>query len=117
LEEKDISNLIATVGLTDAKSAYDLHTILSSAATQFCDEINKFVLSVKSKMDIPIKKVYVFGEGYKFLGLNEKISSTLNLPVAPLSLSESLVHNNVYEFFKNDIPLFVPSLGGNLAEI
>jgi type IV pilus assembly protein PilM len=116
LEDKDISNLIATVGLTDAQSAYDLKKILTSAATEFCDEVNKFVLSVKSKMDIPIKKVYVFGEGYKMLGLNEKISASLNLPVSPLSLSESLVHNNVYEFFKNDIPLFIPSLGGNLAE-
>lgn len=114
LNKEQISDLIENVGFTDAQTQYNLHEVLQSPFNEFVTEIQRFVISSKEQSAADVRHIYLFGEGTKFAGIEQKISSVIGLPVELFDISNYMQKNNVTEYFKQDWPILVPAVGGSL---
>jgi len=114
LEETEVKKLLETSGFLRQDSKYNIEQVLNSSYNEVVLEIEKFVLSVQSKYSCKITNVYISGEHFKIAGLCEKLSVSLGVPTNVFDIYPFFVKNTVVDFFKADLPLFAPSIGGNL---
>jgi type IV pilus assembly protein PilM len=114
LSQEEINNLLLKVGFSTEKSSYNLNEILSAGLKEFVSEIERFIISTKNKLNLTINDVFIFGEGFKVNSLAEKLSTLLGLKVKVFDIYSYLTSNNAVEFIKNDLSLFIPSIGANL---
>ncbi len=111
--DEEIKKLLETTGFA-TDSSVNLAEILSSSYNEIVAEIEKFVVSAKSKFNVTIDSCYLFGEGFKTHGICEKLTTSLGIKTSLYDLVALFQKNNVVDFFKNDLPIFAPTIGGNL---
>lgn len=121
LKQEDINRLLETVGFSDEAqldsnqlSSYDLSTTLSAPYKEFVSELEKFITSAKNKFNNTINNIFIFGEGFKINSFEKKLSKSLGIEVIIFDIYPYLIKTNVTDFIKNDLPLFIPSIGANL---
>lgn len=112
--DAEIKKLLETIGFSNQQSAYNLTNVLSSPYNLMVSEIEKFIISAKAKYNISVKNLFIFGEGLRIQSIDKKLSASLGLPVNILDLSPFFIKNNMVDFFKNNLFLFIPSIGANL---
>lgn len=113
ISDKDALNILETNGFLP-NGSMDISKIVESPYNEFIAQIQKFLQSIKSTNELSIKKIYMFGEGYKIKGIETKISPSIGIPTEILNPYNLFVKNNVSDFFKNDLPYFIPSIGSNI---
>jgi type IV pilus assembly protein PilM len=115
LSEPEASNLLQTYNFTKQEGQYkNINQIMATPLSEFSKEIEKFLISVKNRMNISINSLIIFGEVTKINQFDSRISSFLGIPATPIDLYPLFNKNNTVDFFKNDLGLFIPSIGGNL---
>lgn len=111
VSEADAKKLLEQVGFTGSSPSYNLEDILSSPYREFVSQIEKFIVSVKSKSNLNIGQLYFFGEGYKVAGLDKKIEISLGLETKIFDIYPQLTKSATVDFFKHDLPLLIPAIG------
>jgi K+-sensing histidine kinase KdpD len=81
---------------------------------RFVEEIKRFVISSKEMTSRNISKVYIFGEGSAFAGLDVKLAESLAIPVEMTNLESSFKKNSVVEYFAHDWNILLPAVGACL---
>ena len=114
IADQEIKNLIETIGFGKSGS-FDLEQVMASAYLEIVSEIEKFIISAKSKFNIPVSEILYFGEGFKLKNLNQKLTTSVGIKTSLMDVYGNLLKNNVADFFKADLPLFVPILGAELT--
>lgn len=121
LKQEDINQLLETVGFSDQaelgsnqSSSYDLSATLSAPFKEFVSELERFITSAKNKFNNNIDNIFIFGEGFKINSFEKKLSNSLGVEVKIFDMYPYLIKNNVTDFIKSDLPLFIPSIGANL---
>lgn len=112
--DEDIKRLLETVGFTASESSIHIADVIASSYNELVAEITKFILSAKTKYNCTITNLYIFGEGSRIPGFAEKMSASLGIPAQLFTIYEYVIKNNVVDFFKNDLPLFIPAIAGNV---
>ncbi|HLL60382.1 MAG TPA: pilus assembly protein PilM [Candidatus Nitrosocosmicus sp.] len=113
LSEHEVTNLLETNGF-DNSASYDISKIIESPYNEFQLEIQKFIQSAKSSYDVTINKLFIFGEGNKLKGIQNKLNQTFSIATDVYNPYPLFIKNNVVDFFKNDLPLFIPAIGSTL---
>jgi Tfp pilus assembly PilM family ATPase len=113
ITEKEVLNILETNGFLP-NGTVDISKIVESPYNEFIAQIQKFLQSVKSTNEISIKKICLFGEGHKIKGLEAKLSASVGIPTEVLNPYPLFIKNNVSDFFKNDLPYFIPSIGSSI---
>lgn len=114
LETLEVKKLLEAIGFSDQKNEYNIDKVLSSPFDELISKIEKFIVAVKSKFNLPVNKLYLMGEGLKINSLDKKLSTTLGINIELLELYSLFSKNNIVDFFKNDLSLLVPSIGASL---
>jgi len=115
LSESEAINLLQTYNFTKQEGQYkNINQIMATPLSEFSKEVEKFLISVKNRMNIAINSLIIFGEVTKINQFDSRISSFLGIPATPIDLYPLFNKNNIVDFFKNDLGLFIPSIGGNL---
>lgn len=112
--DDEIKRMLEVIGLANVDGSSNVSDIIMSSYNEIVAEISKFIISAKSKFNASITELFVFGEGYKVAGLTDKMTTSLGISSSLFSLYDVVPKNNVVEFFKNDMPLFVPSIGATI---
>lgn len=112
--ETDAKKLLAGVGFAQGQSSYDLHTILSSPFNTFLSEVERFITVAKTRFNLPINTIFIFGEGMSIQSFDKQMSSSLGISIIPLNLYSYFIKNNVVDFFQNSLPLFIPAFGASI---
>lgn len=112
--EADVKKVLETIGLSGQSSEFNLNQVLTSPYGEFVSAIEKFIVSAKVKYNATVGSIYVFGEGFKIEGLTERLTTSLGITCARFGAAHFYSRNNVTDFFKNDLPFFVPAMGANV---
>ena len=114
LAEGEIEKLLFSVGFTNVKSSTDIGPVLSAPYNELVTEISRFMVGARQKYQTAISEIHLFGECAHVPGLDGKLSGSLGLPVKKFDMASFIIPNQVSEFFKHDLTLFVASIGANL---
>lgn len=114
LNEDQIKELITRIGFTKQQSQYNLHQLLAAPLNEFISEVQRFIISSKEQNTADIKNVYLFGEGSKFAGIDEKLTEMIGIPVSLLNVYPQFEKSTIADFFAEDWPLLIPAVGGCL---
>lgn len=112
--DSDVRKMLETSGFIGQDPHFNTNQVLSSSYNEISSEIEKFILSAQSKYSGKISAIYLSGESFKIAGFSDKLSVSLGVPTKILDLYPFFVKNTVVDFFKSDLPLFVPTIGGNI---
>jgi len=111
---EQINNAIEKVGFLPVQAPYNLPAIISAPFNEFVNEVKRFVISSKELTSRNISKIYVFGEGSAFAGLDAKLSESLGLPVEVSNLASNFKRNAVVDYFAHDWNILLPAVGSCL---
>lgn len=114
LSHKEINQLLAQQGFSDKETSYNLNEILATALKEFVSEIERFISSVKNRIGLSVNNIFIFGEGFEINSFDKKISLLLGVPVKPFDIYSYLITNKTVESKKDDLFMFIPSIGANL---
>jgi len=120
LKQEDINKLLETIGFSDQESeseklsSHDLSLALSAPYKEFVSELEKFITSAKNKFNNTVNNIFIFGEGFKINSFEKKLSNSLGIEVKILDMYPHFIKSNTTDFVKNDLPLFISSIGANL---
>lgn len=112
--EAEVKNLLETIGFSTHTGPVNLSEVLSTSYNEIVSEINKFILSSKSKFNLTVSEAFLFGEGFKTLALTNKLTTSLGIKTQLLDLGSYFIKNNVIDFFNKELPIFTAAVGGNL---
>jgi Tfp pilus assembly PilM family ATPase len=111
---EQVKDAIEKVGFLPVQAPYNLPAIISAPFNEFVEEIKRFVISSKEMTSRNISKVYIFGEGSAFAGLDVKLAESLAIPVEITNLESSFKKNSVVEYFAHDWNILLPAVGACL---
>ena len=114
LTPEQVKEAIEKVGFLPVKAPYDLPAIISAPFNEFVEEIKRFLMSSKETTTKNISKIYIFGEGSKFAGIDKKLAESLAVPVEMFNIMPYFKKNTVAEYFAHDWNVLVPAVGGCL---
>lgn len=106
--------LLKTFGITP-NSSYHLETILAPAIKDFLTEIQHSTTLITSTFKKQIQGVYLFNNTPKFHGFDVLVGKYLAIPSATLNISSFFTKNNISSLHREDMPYFIPAIGGNLT--
>ena len=112
--DTDTKKLLESMGFSEQQTSYNIGKILSSPLSTIVAEIERFIVSSKSRFNAPIVSAMLLGEGSGILSLDTKLSSSIGIPVTRFDISQYCVKNNVSDFFKDSISLFIPTIGASI---
>lgn len=112
--EVDTKKLLETIGFSEQQTSYNIGKILSSPLSTIVEEIERFVVSSKSRFNTPIASALLLGEGSGIFSLDKKLSDSVGISVARFDMTQYCIQNNVFDFFKNAINLFIPTIGASI---
>lgn len=116
LADKEVDRILFDIGFSDVSSAYKVTEIVAASYNELVSEAQRFIVFAKERYNSPIDKIHLFGEGCLLKALDTKFSSSLGIKIELLNPYAYMVQNNVAQFFKNNLPLFVHSIGASLRE-
>lgn len=114
--ENDTKKLLETIGFSEQQASHNINKILSSPLSTIIREIERFIVTAKAKFNAPIASVLLLGEGSDIFALESKLSSSLGVSVTRFDLRPYCIKNNVLDFFKNTINLFIPTIGASIRQ-
>lgn len=114
IDDAQAEKLLSTVGLTGQSASVPIQNVLSAPFNELAAEVSKFVLSSKQKYAVNIAKLLIIGEGCHFAGLDARLAPIVGIPVVCLSPAAYMQNNQVTEYFKNDLGLFIPAIGAGI---
>lgn len=114
VDKPKAEELLKTFGITP-NSSYHLETILAPAIKDFLTEIQHSTTLIASTFKKQIQGVYLFNNTPKFHGFDVLVGKYLAIPSATLNISSFFTKNNVSGLHREDMPYFIPAVGGNLA--
>lgn len=112
--DDDTKKLLETIGFSDQQNSYNIGTILSSPLSMIVKELERFIVSAKTRFNTPIANAFLLGEGSGIFLLDKKLSSSIGISVTRFDMRPYCVQNNVFDFFKNSINLFIPTIGASI---
>ena len=102
---------LKTIGLASGGSM-NLAYILQPALNEFCQELEKFIISLKEKDNITkIDQIAVFNLANKFNQFEKGIQTRLGINTFQFDLSSMIVKNNNYPIFNQAKSAFISVLG------
>ncbi len=107
-------DLLKTFGVTP-NSSYHLETILAPAIKDFLTEVQHSTTLIASTFKKQIQGVYLFNNTPRFHGFDILVGKYLAIPSATLSIASFFTKNNVSTQHREDMPYFIPAIGGNLT--
>lgn len=107
-------DLLKTFGITP-NSSYHLETILAPAIKDFLTEIQHSTTLITSTFKKQIQGVYLFNNSSKFHGFDILVGKYLAIPSATLNISSFFTKNNISSLHREDMPYYIPAIGGNLV--
>lgn len=113
VDQKKAVELLKNLGVSKDAS-YNLQTVLTPVLKDFLLEIQKAMNLLKQRTNEPISQIYTFNEATRFHALEEIISKYFATPTANFNLYSMFAKNSIVDYFKNDLGLFVGSIGANL---
>lgn len=114
ITDAEAEKMLSEVGLTGHAAPVPIQNVLSAAFNELSAEVSKFIISLKQKYTVPIEKLAIIGEGCHFAGLDAKLAATVGIPVVCFSPAPFVQSNQVTEYFKKDLGLFIPAIGAGL---
>lgn len=114
VDKKKAEDLLSNFGIAP-NSSYHLETILAPAIKDFLTEIQHSTTLITSTFKKQIQGVYLFNNCSKFHGFDVLIGKYMSIPSATLNISSFFVKNNVSNLHHEDMPYFIPAVGGNLT--
>ena len=111
---QQIKEAIEKVGFLPVQAPYNLPAIISAPFNEFVDELKRFIISSKEMTSRNISKVFIFGEGSAFAGIDTKLSESLGVPVEICNISSSFKKNSVVDYFVHDWNILLPAVGACL---
>lgn len=114
ISDAESEKLLVEVGLTGHVAPVPIQNVLSAAYNELAAEVSKFVISSKQKYTTPISKLVIIGEGCHFAGLDARLAATVGIPVVCFTPAPFMQNNQVVEYFKKDLGLFIPAIGAGL---
>lgn len=114
LDQKQSYQILEKIGFSDQQNSYNFSEILTATLKEYVSELDRFLISVKNKFNLIVEDIFLFGEGFNINSFDKKISNLLGKEVNSLDIFQYLENNKVIESVKNDLPLFVASIGGNV---
>lgn len=106
--------LLKTFGITP-NSSYHLEAILAPAIKDFLTEIQHSTTLITSTFKKQIQGVYLFNNSSNFHGFDVLVGKYLAIPSATLNISSFFTKNNISSLHHEDMPYFIPAIGGNLT--
>lgn len=114
ISSADVRKIFAAVGFSKNNPSLDLDKILSAPVSEFVSEIERFVTASKSKFNINIDKTFLIGEGFGILSFDQKLSTSLSMPIQLFNPFSYLIKNPLTESFRNNLALFIAAAGACL---
>jgi len=96
------------------QTSYPIETIVSPAVKEITAEIKKFINTIAQKYRIEIKNIYLTNEICLLPFLPKSIETNLMLPTSVMNPYQFSQKSAIMEPFKNNLSLFVSTIGGNL---
>lgn len=91
-----------------SKSSYPVDVIAAPLIKEFGAELKRFIATKKVDM------IYLFNQAYLFPSLTSFISSDVGIKTLELNPYNFTIKNPLVESHRNELSLFISSLGGNL---
>lgn len=114
IDDDQAEKMLAQVGLTNQSAPIPIQNVLAAAYNELSSAVSKFVISSKQKYAAQITKLSIIGEGCHFAGLDARLAATVGIPVVCLSPAAYMQNNQVTEYFKKDLGLFIPAIGAGI---
>lgn len=114
--ETDTKKLLETIGFAEQQTSHNIGMILSSPLSTIVGELERFIVNAKTRFNSPIASVLLLGEGSGIFSLDKKLSSSLGVSVTRFDVRPYCMQNNVLDFFKNTINLFIPTIGASIRQ-
>jgi len=106
--------LLKTIGFVDNSSLH-LAEIVDPSFKELIGELEKYIIFVKNKFSISeINQINLLNEVINLRLLDKKIESALSLPTRIFDLKEKIKLSNSANFYQNQLPLFISTIGGCL---
>ena len=113
VDQKKAIDLLKNLGVSKDAS-YDLNTVLTPVLKDFLHEIQKAMGLLKQRISEPVSQIYTLNEATRFHAIEDIISKYFATPTSILNPYSLFVKNSIVDYFKNDLGLFVGSIGANL---
>ncbi len=96
------------------KSSYDITPIITPVLKEFFQEIKRFMTLVNEKYQFQINNIYLINEIFQFPAIAYFLEKTFNVNVKELNPYPICKTNPLVVSHKDELPLFISALGGNL---
>ncbi len=113
VDQKKATELIKSFGLGQGTS-YHLDTILAPALKNFISEVERFINGAIGKNKVQITTIYLFNYGSYFNSFDQVLSKYFGIPTSFLNLYSFFTKNSIVDFLRNDLGVFVSSVGALL---
>lgn len=111
LDDAKIQSILFDVGFLQNANQYNLHTVLQTPLAAFADELKRFLMSLRDRMQGSATTGLLYGEGALIPGFDTEVAKLVGIPIQSIPFDRFVQKNTVSEFFHKDLPLFVPAMG------
>ncbi len=106
--------LLKTIGISK-NASYALDTVLAPAMKDFLTEIQKAINVMNSTYGLTLVGGFTMQDSLRFFEIDKLLSKAFGIPVTTLDIYPYFEKNNMVDFFKNQLPYFITTVGGNLV--
>lgn len=114
ISDQEINRDLMEIGFANVESPHKVSEIVGSSYKELVTETQRFIVSAKERYNMVIDKMYLYGEGTIVRALDTKLATSLGMKIEILNPYSHMVQNNVANFFRNNLPLFVHSISASL---
>ncbi len=106
--------LLKTVGVSK-NASYSLEAILAPAMKDFLTEIQKAVNVMNSTYGLTLVGGFTMQDSLRFFEIDKLLSKAFGIPITTLDMYPYFEKGTMVDFFKNQLPYFITTVGGNLV--
>ncbi|MFA9288590.1 MAG: pilus assembly protein PilM [Weeksellaceae bacterium] len=105
-EDAQTYEALKTIGLSESGSV-NINAVVYPIMNELLSEIQKTILQVKDKLNLPIRNIYLFNYNNHVAHLTETIQAKTGLPTFDFPIATILKPNPITKSFQNNLSPFV----------
>jgi len=99
---------------TETKSSMPVELTITPVVKAFTTEIKRFLNVLVQKNQLPVGNILFMNDSYRIPSLPKIIEKHIQVPCSQINIYDLLKKTPAVETYKNILPLFVSTIGGNL---